>query len=153
MSEPSYVASHVYPSLTYDDAANAIEWLCRAFGFTKRLVIPTDDGQVRHSELSYGSVVVMVSSPRPDVGRVGRANRKEFSSELSLYVEDPDAHYERAKAAGAICAEPPMDTPFGARGYSATDPEGHVWFFANYRPGAYWSEGSPGNSEFPESNS
>ena len=44
----------VYPCLTYQDPTAAIAWLCDAFGFTKRLVVPTEDGGVMHSELSLG---------------------------------------------------------------------------------------------------
>jgi uncharacterized glyoxalase superfamily protein PhnB len=55
--------SDIHPCLTYADASAAIEWLCRAFGFSKRLVVPGLDGTVRHSELSLGTGVVMVSSP------------------------------------------------------------------------------------------
>ena len=56
----------IYPSLSYDDAPAAIEWLCRAFGFQKRLVVPGPGGTVLHSELSYGSdVVIMVGSSKP----------------------------------------------------------------------------------------
>ncbi|MFT5287632.1 MAG: putative glyoxalase superfamily protein PhnB [Planctomycetota bacterium] len=142
MNSKQLVSSHIYPSLTYEDAPAAIDWLCRTLGFKQRLVVPAEDGEVRHSELSLGSSVVMVSSPRPEAGRVSRLGAEATSFGLSLFVEDPDAHYERAIAAGATNVEPPTDTPFGARGYTISDPEGFSWFFANYRPGAYWAEDS-----------
>ena len=59
-----------HPGLSFDDAPAAIDWLCRVFGFTKRLVVPGPDGTVVHSELSLGPGVIMVSSPRPEQGRV-----------------------------------------------------------------------------------
>ena len=45
------------------------------------------------------------------------------------YVDDVDAHYERAKAAGAVVRQEPEDRPDGLRMYSVADPEGHVWHF------------------------
>ena len=63
----------------------------------------------------------------------GYRNPKEQSGEtigLYVYVEDVDAHYERAKAAGAEITEEPVDQEYGERRYTARDPEGHKWFFA-----------------------
>jgi len=132
------VPSNLFPSLTYEDAPAAIDWLCTAFGFERRLVVPRPEGGVMHSELSLGPGVVMVSSPKPAAGRVARGDRQGGSFGLAVYVEDPDAHYERAVAAGAKIVQEPEDTDYGARGYMAADPEGFHWYFGNYRPGAYW---------------
>src|SRR6185295_6933677 len=129
----------VYPSLTYADAPGAIDWLCRAFGFTKRLVVPEEGGRIVHSELSFGEAVVMVSSPKPDQKRVAPGDLPGTSQALSLHVADPDAHYARAKAAGAVIMRELRDEEYGARGYEARDPEGHIWYFGNYRPGGYWT--------------
>ena len=52
-----------------------------------------------------------------------------------MYVEDVDAHFERARAAGAEITSPPRDTDFGSREYHARDLEGHPWTFGTYRPG------------------
>jgi uncharacterized glyoxalase superfamily protein PhnB len=131
-------ASDVFPCLYYDDAEAAIEWLCRAFGFTKRLVVPGEAGGVVHSELSLGSAVVMPRSSRPAAGAVSPREQEAVNVVLSLYVEDPDAHCERARSAGAEILEEPAGTSFGARGYGARDPEGHHWYFASYRPGEHW---------------
>jgi uncharacterized glyoxalase superfamily protein PhnB len=56
---------------------------------------------------------------------------------LSLFVPDPDAHYATAMAAGASLVRPLRDEEYGARGYMVSDPEGHLWYFGNYRPGDY----------------
>ena len=141
MSETERPSSDLYPSLTYEDAPAAIEWLCRVFGFEQRLVIPLPDGGVMHSELSFGSSVVMVSSPQPEKGRASLEGQTCRSFALSIYVEDPDAHYARACSEGAeiileLCSE-----EYGARGYLASDIGGFQWYFADYRPGAFW--GSP----------
>ena len=130
--------SDVYPSLTYDDAASAIEWLCRVFGFTARLVVPGPGQRVEHSELSFGTGVVMVSSPKPADGRVGPRALSGAAQALSVYVADPDAHHAQALAGGARIVRELRTEAYGARGYMAQDPEGHTWYFANYRPGEYW---------------
>jgi uncharacterized glyoxalase superfamily protein PhnB len=128
----------ICPSLTYADAPRAIEWLCEAFGFTRRLVVPGPDGTVVHSELSHGTGVVMVSSPKPDAGRFPPGHPDGSVTSLSVYVETPDAHHDAAVAKGARVIRPLRDEEYGARGYEALDLEGHRWYFGNYRPGAYW---------------
>jgi uncharacterized glyoxalase superfamily protein PhnB len=134
----------IYPSLIYDDAPAAIAWLCRAFGFEQRLVIHGPHDRVEHSELTFGTVVVMVSSPKPETGRLSPRALGGVSHALSIYVDDPDAHCRRARLAGAVILRDVQDEEYGARGYLAKDPEGHLWYFGTYRPGADWTEDSPG---------
>ena len=55
-------------------------------------------------------------------------------SASGVVVEDADAHYERAKAAGAEIAAEPTDQVYRSRDYSARDPEGNLWSFGMYRP-------------------
>ena len=69
-----------------------------------------------------------------------KVNANIGTSKDCVDVEDELKKLDIAIAAGADQAEPPSDTPFGARGYLVVDPEGYSWFFANYRPGAYWSD-------------
>lgn len=128
---PYQTPSDIHPCLVYQDAPAAIDWLCRAFGFTRQFVVLADDGSVAHSELSLGSGVVMVGSPKPGEPTSG-------TSTLSVYVPDPDAHHACAVAAGAQITRPLRDEDHGSRGYMAEDPEGHAWYFGNYRPGGYW---------------
>ena len=138
MPDAAAASPDIYPSLTYDDAPDAIEWLCRVFGFTQRLLVPKPDGGVLHSELSIGSGVIMVSSPKPEQGRVGQGSLTGVSLALSIRVEDPDAHFARAEREGAKIVQGLRDEEFGSRGYMAEDPEGNQWYFGTYRAGAYW---------------
>ncbi len=133
----------VYPSLTYDDAPAAVDWLCRAFGFTRRLVVPGPDATIRHSKLSFGAAVIMVSSPRPEVARVGPRNLRQLSQSVCIHVDDVDAHYVPATAAGAVILHELRDEESGARGYMTEDLEGHVWYFGTYRPGLHWGNVAP----------
>ncbi len=140
MSQPDRTPSDIQTSLTYDDAPAAIEWLCRAFGFTKRFVVPGANGRVEHSELSLGTGVVMVSSPKTEDGRVSPKHLGGAAHTLSVFVSNPDAHHTVAVTAGAQIVRPLRTEEYGARGYMARDPEGHLWYFGNYRPGEYWQE-------------
>jgi uncharacterized glyoxalase superfamily protein PhnB len=135
---PAHTPANIYPSLSYDDAPAAIEWLCRAFGFTKRLVVPGPDRTVVHSELSLGPGVIMVSSARPDERRLSPRGLPGVHQGLCVQVDDPDAHFARSRAAGAAIVQELRDEDYGSRGYMATDPEGHLWYFGTYRPGAHW---------------
>ncbi|OGT84492.1 MAG: hypothetical protein A3H91_12720 [Gammaproteobacteria bacterium RIFCSPLOWO2_02_FULL_61_13] len=138
MTQSYRTPSDIHSSLTYDDARGAIEWLCRVFGFTQRFVVPGPNNRVEHSELSLGTGVVMVSSPKPEDRRVSPRALAGVAQALSVFVADPDAHHGVAVAAGARVVRPLQTEEYGARGYMALDPEGHVWYFGNYRPGEYW---------------
>ncbi|HVZ41866.1 MAG TPA: VOC family protein [Candidatus Kapabacteria bacterium] len=138
MSTNQSTPSDIHPSLTYNDAPAAIDWLCNAYGFTKRLVVPGEGGRIDHSELSLGTGVIMVSSAAPEAGRVSPRDLQGRAGGLSVFVPDPDAHYRQAVAAGAHIVRPLQDEEYGARGYLTEDLEGHQWYFGNYRPGAYW---------------
>ncbi len=136
--------SDIHPCLAYDDAPQAIDWLCRAFGFKKRLIVPGPDGSVLHAELSLGTGVIMVGSAKPADARISPLHTDgQCTQMLSVYVPDPDAHHQTAMAAGARPVRPLQDEEYGARGYMVRDLEGHLWYFGNYRPGGYWDEDPP----------
>ena len=127
-------------SLYYRDAAAMIDWLCTAFGFELRLKVEGDDGSIVHSELTYGSGVVMVGQEEPE-GAV-RFQRRRVSpltaggntQGLMLYVDDVDAHCAQARVQGAVIVDEPAVHDYGEdywadRSYGALDPEGHIWWF------------------------
>lgn len=131
---------NVYPSLYYDDAHAALAWLERAFGMRCRLLVPRPDGGVLHAELECeDGGVVMVASARAEGGLVGPRRASGTTSSTCVRVCDPDAHFARARAAGARISRELADEEYGSRGYSAADPEGHTWYFGTYRPGAHWT--------------
>jgi uncharacterized glyoxalase superfamily protein PhnB len=138
MSQSSFDPGDVYPSLTYEDAGAAIAFLENAFGFVPRLVVPGANGRVEHSELSLGRAVIMVSSPKEEMKRVGPKKLSGHASGLCLRVDHVDAHYKRAVAAGAEIIRELQHEDYGSYGYMAADSEGHIWYFGTYRPGAHW---------------
>lgn len=122
-------------SLFYRDANAAIDWLGRAFGFEPRLIVEGDDGDVIHSELTFGDGVVMISSAaRKPWGRAPGAGGGGNTQSLMVYVDDVEAHCARARAAGATVATEPKTSDYGDeywidRSYEAVDCEGHHWWF------------------------
>lgn len=129
--------SPIIPCLLYRDAVAAIDWLCDAFGFEKRMVVPGENGTVAHAELVFGNGMVMVGTERDsEFSRHVRAPRSVGGTTQSPYiiVPDADAHHARAVAAGAVVVLPLKTESYGGRGYSCRDPEGHVWSFGTYDP-------------------
>ena len=119
----------VFPSLRYDDAEAAIDFLVRAFGAERHAVYTDDDGTIRHAEIRLGNGIVMLGSSQPE----GPATRGGGGG-IYVVVEDADAHIARAQGAGAEIIRGLHDTDYGSRGYGALDPEGNVWNFGTYQP-------------------
>jgi uncharacterized glyoxalase superfamily protein PhnB len=123
-------------ALFYDDAAAAIDWICRAFDFKIRLKVEGEDGSITHSELEYGEALVMVAAAAPDKrGASPRSIQGTNTQQLFLYVDDIEAHCAQARAAGAKILVEPKLSDYGEdywadRSYQAEDPEGHLWWFA-----------------------
>ena len=128
----------IIPTLRYRDATAAIEWLCRAFGFTKHLVVPGDAGTIAHAQLTYGNGMIMLGSARDDeFGKLQRTPAQAGgigTQSPYVIVPDADAHLARAVAAGAKVVIPIRDESYGGRGYSCLDPEGHLWNFGTFDP-------------------
>lgn len=133
MSDPRH--PNVFPVLRYRDAEAAIEWLTQAFGFEPRVVSRGDDGAIVHAELQLGAGIIMLGQHRPD-GWMGSTAPDPRASTVGLYVrvDDPDAHFARAKGHGAEIAYELVDQPYGAREYSARDLEDNLWSFGTYDP-------------------
>ncbi len=132
------MSSNIIPSLRYSDAPTAIEWLCKAFGFERNLVVPDGDNGIAHAQLKLGTGMIMLGSHRPDdeFGRLMRLPDEAGGCTQSAYVviDEVDGHFERARAAGAEILMEPTDQEYGGRLYTCKDPEGHVWSFGSYDP-------------------
>jgi uncharacterized glyoxalase superfamily protein PhnB len=124
----------IFPILRYNDARGAIRWLCAAFGFVELFAVPETGSYVRHAQLKLGTNIIMLGSVRPDDGMTSPQTLGMTTQSLCVYVDDLDAHWERAQVAGACILSPPRNSDFGARSYHVCDPEGHSWTFGNYRP-------------------
>ena len=128
---------NVIPAIRYRDAPAAIEWLCRAFGFTEHLVVPGGAGTIAHAELTYQNGMIMLGSARDDeFGRLVAPKEKgrPATAGVHVVVQDVDAHHAQAAAAGAEIITPPEDQEYGGRLYACRDLEGNVWTFGSYDP-------------------
>ena len=125
----------IHAAINYADPNAAVDWLCKAFGFTADDVFHDGHGVVQHAVLSHGTGKIMVSGPREPGWRGGTAAAPR-ASPISLYlvVEDPVAHHERAAGQGATVVRGLEHTDYGSHEYSARDPEGNLWSFGTYRP-------------------
>jgi len=138
MSLAADTTSTIIPCLRYRDAHGAIEWLCAAFGFEKNAVHAEGD-TVHHAQLTFGNGMIMLGSADNgsewgrQVAQPEEIGLRETQSPCVI-VADADAHYARAKAAGAAIVMDIADQDYGGRGYSCRDPEGHLWWFGSYDP-------------------
>jgi uncharacterized glyoxalase superfamily protein PhnB len=123
-----------FAALAYQDAETAIDWLGRAFGFRQKFAAPDEDGKIVHAELEADGNIVMVGST--GVGLDIRSPRDLGGTTHCMYlvVDDPDAHHDRAREAGAEIVRELRDTDYGSREYVCRDPEGNLWSFGTYDP-------------------
>jgi uncharacterized glyoxalase superfamily protein PhnB len=122
----------IYAALRYRDAAAAIEWLERAFGFQTTARHDGPDGSVGHAELLLGESLIMLGTGAPDLQDPPSEPRSARST-LYVAVKDVDALHERAQAAGADVSEL-YEQDYGSRDFSARDLEGNHWSFGTYVP-------------------
>jgi uncharacterized glyoxalase superfamily protein PhnB len=122
------MTQQITPYLLYEDGEAAIEFLSGAFGF-REVDRTTGGAGGLHAELevSPGGGRIYLGQPPAGFENPAKVGR---TSLLYVLVEDVDAHYERAQAAGAAILEEPNDLPHGHRRYGCSDPQGHEWYFA-----------------------
>jgi uncharacterized glyoxalase superfamily protein PhnB len=135
--------SHIYPVTRYARGFEAIDWLCKAFGFERKAVFEGPAGSVAHAELAFGSGMFGLSSSGPvDPANVWTTVREG----VYACVEDLDALHARARQAGAVIEIEPRNTDYGSREFTARDHEGRLWGFGTYAMGdvpaapALWPE-------------
>ena len=124
-----------YPRVTtylcVDGAAEAIEFYMQVLGFTERHRM-TFDGRIGHCELSLGDSMIMVSDEFPEMGVIGPKTLGGTPSSTNVYVEDSDATFAVALAAGATELRPVQDQFYGDRSGQFVDPWGHRWGVATH---------------------
>jgi PhnB protein len=122
----------ITPQLTVENATAAIDWYKQALGAQEMMRAPGPDGKIMHAELRIGGSIFMLNDPM-----MGAKSPKDYGgspASLWVYVEDADALFNRAVAAGARVPEGPMgamaDQFWGDRSGTFTDPQGYVWTIA-----------------------
>ncbi len=119
------------PALFYLDPFAALDFLERAFGFERTMVITDEQGRLGHSQMRFGSGLVMIGTEWSDDHKSPASIGRKCTQTVHVQLdEDINAHCDRARAAGAEIIAAPEDQFYGDRTYRARDPEGHIWTFA-----------------------
>lgn len=117
-------ALNVY--LAVANVTASMEFLERAFEFTRGVVLPDPDGQLRYAEMRHGDSVVML------IRKGDTTTPTSGVSAIYTYVDDVDRALELAQRTGAG-VEPAEDKPWGDRAAAVTDPDGYRWMVATFK--------------------
>lgn len=132
VSNPPHDMPRIVPHLFYDDLDAAIDWLVEAFGFVVRLRLTNKDEKLVHGDLEVEDSLVMIGLAHENEAWESPRTLGHIHQRLFIFVDDVDAHYERAKKAGARILYPPKEQFYGDRVYECVDLEDHRWKFAQH---------------------
>src|SRR5262249_9564472 len=118
------------PHITYQNVAEAIAWLSRTFGFTEHYCYGEPGGAVSGAQMHLGDAWIMINSARERSASPAQIGYRTQS--LTVFVDNVDEHFEKAKSAGAKIVEDLHETEYGERQYGAEDLEGHHWLFSRH---------------------
>lgn len=122
----------VTPYLCVSDAARAIEFYKEAFGATERMRMEAPGGKIGHAEIQVGDSIIALADEYPEMNFRSPQTLGGPSSQFMIYVEDVDARFEQAVAAGAKVVKPVKDEFYGDRSGSVEDPFGHRWYISTH---------------------
>jgi uncharacterized glyoxalase superfamily protein PhnB len=125
----SVPADIILPHLVYQDVDAAVAWLTSTFGFIEHYRYG-DPADPEGAQLHLGDAWIMLTRARPD--RVSPSQIGAGTQSLTIFVEDVDDHFTRAKSAGAKIVEELHETEYGERQYGVEDLEGHHWLFSRH---------------------
>ena len=121
------------PYMIIKDAASAIEFYKKAFGATVLDCTTDAEGKVRHGQFKIGDSPFMITDESPQFPEyLSPQSRGGTPVHIYLYVEDADAVFNSAVAAGAKVLQPLQDQFYGDRSGGVTDPYGHIWYIATH---------------------
>ena len=121
------------PYLAVEDAAKAIDFYKEAFGAEETIRMPGPDGKIAHAELQIGDSKLMLSDPMPQSSVRPPSERGGTTASIFMYVDDADATFDQATAAGADVVMQLEDMFWGDRFGTLSDPFGHVWSVATHK--------------------
>lgn len=121
------------PYLVVKNAASALEFYKKAFGAEELLRLASPDGKIGHAEIKIGDSPIMLADEFPEMGYRGPQALGGSPVSIMLYVEDVDARFNQAIAAGAKVKRPVKDEFYGDRAGNLEDPFGHVWTIATHK--------------------
>ena len=123
----------VTPYLIIKGAAAAIDFYKKAFEATEAFRMADPSGKVGHAEIKIGDSMIMLADEHPEMGYRSPQSPGGSPVSIHLYVEDVDAVFERALAAGAKETMPVKDQFYGDRNGTFHDPFGHVWTVSTHK--------------------
>jgi uncharacterized glyoxalase superfamily protein PhnB len=118
----------VLPHVVYQDVAEAIGWLARTFGFIEHYRYGGKEGGPSGAQMHLGNAWIMLRKVR--VGSATPNQAGTGTQSLTIFVDDVEAHFQRAKSAGAKIIETSHETVYGEWQYAAEDLAGHLWLFS-----------------------
>ncbi|MDE2457461.1 MAG: VOC family protein, partial [Burkholderiales bacterium] len=121
------------PHLICAGASDAIGFYAKAFGAVEISRLAGPDGKLMNAQLRIGDSHLMLVDEMPPWGALGPTARGGTPVTLHLYVEDVDAAFAQATAAGATTVMPPQDMFWGDRYGQVRDPFGHLWSLATHQ--------------------
>jgi uncharacterized glyoxalase superfamily protein PhnB len=124
----SVPADVLLPHLVYRDVPAALAWLSAVFGFTEHYRYGSPDRLA--AQIYLGNACVMLGSGGADATGGSQPGRRIEA--VTIFIDDVEAHFERAKRAGAKIVENPHETVYGEFQYAAEDLEGHLWLFSRH---------------------
>lgn len=122
----------IQPYLYLRDATSAIAFYKKAFNAKVTVHMPGPDGRVMHAEMQFGDSIIMLADEAPERGVHGPQHYGGAPFCLAYYVEDCDAIYRQAIAAGAKSVREPADQFYGDRSAGVEDPFGFQWYLATH---------------------
>jgi len=123
----SVPADTVLPHVTYQDLSEAIAWLIRTFGFTEHYRY---GDPISGAQMYLGKAFIMLERARNR--RVSPGQLGYGTQSLTVFVEDIEAHFQRAKSQGAPIVEELHETEYGELQYGVEDLDGHHWLFSRH---------------------
>lgn len=114
----------------YRDPAAALDWLERAFGFHRSVVVTDKDGKLVHSEMRIEDAYIVIDSEWSSYVASPLSTGEKNTQVLYIKLRGRlDEHCNKARQVGAEILQEPADQIYGDRIYRSRDPEGHVWTF------------------------
>jgi PhnB protein len=114
----------VTPYLAVPDPQSLIDFMVRVFDAKEREIIRKPDGRINHAEVQIGDSVIMLGSPSSNYGLA--------TATLYVYVDNADARYQKALAAGATSISEPANQFYGDRHAGVKDTNGISWWIATH---------------------
>jgi PhnB protein len=118
------------PYLIVCDCAAAIAFYEAAFGATERMRMQRPDERLGHAEIQIGDTCIMMADEQPEIDAFSPDHYGGSSVSLYFFVDDCNARFQQAIAAGAKEVRAPTDQPYGDRNAGVLDPFGYKWWIA-----------------------